>query len=49
MIPVSISIGLALAHPGDDVETIFSRADTALYRAKQKGGAHTAVFDEGPR
>ncbi len=36
-VPISISIGLAAAQPGDVIETLFSRADTALYQAKKDG------------
>lgn len=34
---VRTSIGIAEAHPGDTRETLFARADAALYRAKQQG------------
>ena len=34
---VSTSIGIAMAQPGDTRETLFARADAALYRAKQQG------------
>lgn len=34
---VRTSIGLATAQPGDTRETLFARADAALYRAKQQG------------
>lgn len=34
---VSTSIGIAVAQPDDTRETLFARADTALYRAKQQG------------
>ncbi|MDR3395633.1 MAG: diguanylate cyclase [Parasulfuritortus sp.] len=35
--PVTISIGVAMLHPGEKLEQLFSRADAALYRAKQGG------------
>jgi diguanylate cyclase (GGDEF)-like protein/PAS domain S-box-containing protein len=34
---VTISIGGTVAHAGDTAETIFARADAALYRAKEDG------------
>lgn len=34
---VTISQGIALAHPGDSVESLIHRADTALYAAKAAG------------
>lgn len=34
---VSTSIGIAAAQPDDTRETLFARADAALYRAKQQG------------
>jgi diguanylate cyclase (GGDEF)-like protein len=37
-IPISASIGLTLARPGeDDIEALIGRADRALYRAKSDG------------
>ncbi|UYO52287.1 putative bifunctional diguanylate cyclase/phosphodiesterase [Rhodopseudomonas palustris] len=43
---ISCSIGIA-AHPGGpiDVEDVFSRADAALYRAKDDGRACIRLFD----
>ncbi|MEZ5116428.1 MAG: PAS domain S-box protein [Candidatus Nanopelagicales bacterium] len=35
------SIGVALAHPGDDVDSLIARADMAMYAAKQRGGNRT--------
>jgi len=52
-VPVSISIG-AVSYPGDtdEVDRLFSLADTAMYRAKLAGGGRfaslTAVLDETP-
>ena len=34
---ITISMGVAQAEPGDTVESLFQRADQALYRAKQAG------------
>lgn len=36
-IDVTISIGVAVAQPGEDVETFIRRADKALYEAKSSG------------
>lgn len=47
--PLSLSIGVASAGPGDDVDGLLGRADRALYRAKTAGGDQVAVAgaDEG--
>lgn len=37
VVPVTVSFGVAQARPGDDVESLFARADHALYAAKQAG------------
>ncbi|HEU4386240.1 MAG TPA: GGDEF domain-containing protein [Blastocatellia bacterium] len=34
---ITISAGIAQLNPGDDLRTLLSRADAALYRAKQEG------------
>ena len=36
-LPVTISIGVAMAQPGDTVSNLLQRADTALYAAKHAG------------
>jgi len=36
-VPVTISCGLAQFREGDDADTVFARADTALYQAKESG------------
>jgi len=36
-VPITISCGLAEFHDGDTPESVFTRADAALYRAKQAG------------
>lgn len=35
--PITVSIGCASALPGENLETLLNRADTALYRAKREG------------
>lgn len=35
--PVRASIGVTVSQPGDTIEQLFERADTALYRAKEGG------------
>jgi len=36
-VPITVSCGLAEFHEGDTPESVFTRADAALYRAKQAG------------
>lgn len=36
--PLTVSIGVATAHPGDTVESILARADAAMYQVKGRGG-----------
>lgn len=42
---VQVSIGIALANPGEDAHDILRHADAALYRAKRSGRAQAAVYD----
>ena len=44
---LSASIGLALTEPGEQVagERLIDDADVAMYRAKERGGARTELFD----
>ncbi len=37
-VPVSVSVGLAVARPGEDARGLIERADRALYQAKRSGG-----------
>jgi diguanylate cyclase (GGDEF)-like protein len=39
--PITISVGIGVYRPGDSPETLVSRADQALYRAKQGGRNRT--------
>jgi diguanylate cyclase (GGDEF)-like protein len=44
--PVTVSVGIAIAKPEDDVDTLLNAADDAAYRAKAEGGdryEHSAV------
>jgi diguanylate cyclase (GGDEF)-like protein len=43
--PVSASIGLALARGGGNPDDLISDADTAMYRAKERGGGRGEVYD----
>jgi diguanylate cyclase (GGDEF)-like protein/PAS domain S-box-containing protein len=44
-IPVSISVGATVARPDDTTDTLFARADRALYGAKQAGRNDVFVLD----
>lgn len=46
---ISASIGVAIADPRDDGETLVQDADLAMYRAKESGRARYHVFDPGLR
>jgi diguanylate cyclase (GGDEF)-like protein/PAS domain S-box-containing protein len=48
---LSASIGIAMAEPGDEVEAtrLVEDADAAMYRAKERGGARTELFDMAMR
>jgi diguanylate cyclase (GGDEF)-like protein len=40
-----VSIGIALATPEDDIESLFERADAAMYRAKGSGKGRIEIVD----
>jgi diguanylate cyclase (GGDEF)-like protein/PAS domain S-box-containing protein len=44
---VSASIGLVLAGPSDDAESLLRDADTAMYEAKERGRDRHATFHDG--
>ncbi len=46
--PCSFSAGLSLARSGDDAESLFARADRALYRAKNTGRDQLVVDGNEP-
>jgi diguanylate cyclase (GGDEF)-like protein/PAS domain S-box-containing protein len=48
-VTVSVSIGVAIAGPGDDAESLLRDADAAMYRAKDGGGDRWVVFDAAMR
>ena len=43
---VTLSVGVALARPGDTLEMLLERADTAMYTAKRAGRNRISVADE---
>ena len=48
---LSASIGIAIAEPGDEMNSsrLVEDADAAMYRAKERGGARTELFDMAMR
>jgi len=46
-VEVSISFGVAEVASEDDAENLFTRADQALYRAKQQGRNQTQLATTG--
>jgi diguanylate cyclase len=44
-VPIGISIGIALAQPGEESVDVVRRADAALYRAKNGGRNRIEVWD----
>jgi diguanylate cyclase (GGDEF)-like protein/PAS domain S-box-containing protein len=46
---VSGSVGIAMAEPGDAPEVLLREADTAMYRAKERGRNCSALFDGAMR
>ncbi|MFQ5468955.1 MAG: GGDEF domain-containing protein [Gammaproteobacteria bacterium] len=45
-IPVTASLGIACFDNSDNSETLFEKADAALYRAKSDGRNRTKIFDD---
>ncbi len=43
--PLTVSLGVAVCQPGDDVDSLLLRADRALYRAKSEGRDRVVVAD----
>ena len=46
---LSMSVGIALAGPNDDSDSLLSNAAAAMYQAKDKGGDGVEVFDDALR
>lgn len=45
--PITISVGVVAMRPGDSKQSLFERADIALYQAKQQGRNRVVVADTG--
>lgn len=45
LLSASASVGVAMARPGDDVDTLLRNADVAMYEAKEAGKSRHAVFE----
>lgn len=45
-VTVSASVGVAIATPGSDAQTLLRDADIAMYRAKEAGRNQVVIFDE---
>jgi diguanylate cyclase (GGDEF)-like protein len=46
---VAASVGVAVSSPGTSADELLASADAAMYRAKEQGGARSALFDDGLR
>ncbi len=49
VLQVSMSVGVAIATPGETPAELLRRSDTALYEAKERGRNRVEVFDESLR
>lgn len=45
-LPLGVSIGIAIARPGDGLQELTERADAAMYAAKRRGKNHHAVASQ---
>ena len=46
-ISISVSLGVAVFHPGEPVDSCIARADVALYQAKEEGRNRTVLLEPG--
>ncbi|MDJ0769949.1 MAG: PAS domain S-box protein [Ilumatobacter sp.] len=44
-VPVGVSVGIAVSQPDDTVDSLLSRADTALYRAKSSTTSKVILYE----
>ena len=49
VVHATVSVGLALGHPGCSAEVLLRDADAAMYHAKERGGGVVVAFDESIR
>ncbi|MBD8005947.1 GGDEF domain-containing protein [Bacillus norwichensis] len=45
-IDISISVGIAIANDGDDVDSLYNKADRALYESKKKGKNQFNIYQK---
>ena len=44
---ISLSVGVALASPGESLDALIARADAAMYRAKKQGRDQVVAIGGG--
>ena len=46
---IGISVGIAIAEPGADLESVLRDADLAMYRSKERGRNRFEIYEDGMR